>query len=42
MYCNVEACIYNVSGTCGIDTEIDENGKCVWIEYKDESQTEGE
>lgn len=40
MYCKVEDCIYNISGTCGIDTEIDENGKCVWMGYDDEPQTE--
>lgn len=40
MYCKVEDCIYNVSGTCGIDTEIDENGKCVWMGCNDEPQTE--
>jgi hypothetical protein len=31
MYCKVENCIYNISGTCGTDTEIDEDGKCEWI-----------
>lgn len=40
MYCKVEDCIYNVIGTCGIDTEIDENGKCVWMGCNDEPQTE--